>query len=644
MTNYSYVTYLTNDSYAYGVALLVESMSRVDTKYPLHVLVTDEVSAAALEILQQLHVTYERVDILPTPEAIYQHNLDYEAATAATWRNCWTQFKVFDLTQFDKIVFLDADVMIMKNLDHLFAAPHMTAALDGEYFGLWQGWPHFNTGCMVIEPSHEEYEKIMAFAYGLKVEELPEYIIANQEVLNMYYKDWPEQQHLHLGKYYNVFAPYVLDSQLDDLRPQVEFIHYVGRKPWTFWLRGPEETYAEYYYSLGKEMVEARIRTLDWEKICSKVVVSVYGICKNEIKSIKNYLESFHEADYVCLLDTGSTDGTWEYLQKAQELYPNLIIRQQTVSPWRFDRARNISLELVPPQTTMYFMADIDEVIKESGWVNKVRDSWTPLFDRSIYTYNREVGPDDVVIKQIDEYRIHSKEWPRWENIVHEALVHVSGRKQFYVETCTPIDITVWHYPTKQGQTNYMDLCEEDLKEHPDDWVMHLQLAIEYELRSEWDKAFGHFEYIINNKNTLQDFEVARCYFGIGRIYAMRGDIPNAMWYYTEGRMAGRGFVDNYLAAAEIYYNNKEYNKAIELCVAGLRNCQRAQWCGIFDAQSYYPYWLLGMSYYFLGQKDKALGYITIGYFKNPSDEMYDLKKEMAMQIAGEWRNDLSLS
>jgi len=71
MTNYSYVTYLTNDSYAYGVALLVESMSRVDTKYPLHVLVTDEVSAAALEILQQLHVTYERVDILPTPEAIY---------------------------------------------------------------------------------------------------------------------------------------------------------------------------------------------------------------------------------------------------------------------------------------------------------------------------------------------------------------------------------------------------------------------------------------------------------------------------------------------------------------------------------------------------------------------------------------------
>ena len=65
---------------------------------------------------------------------------------------------------------------------------------------------------MVIEPSHEEYEKIMAFAYGLKVEELPEYIIANQEVLNMYYKDWPKQQHLHLDKYYNVFAPYVLDS------------------------------------------------------------------------------------------------------------------------------------------------------------------------------------------------------------------------------------------------------------------------------------------------------------------------------------------------------------------------------------------------------------------------------------------------
>jgi len=46
MKNYSYISLLTNDSYAYGIALLVESMKKVDTKYPLKVLVTNNVSKA----------------------------------------------------------------------------------------------------------------------------------------------------------------------------------------------------------------------------------------------------------------------------------------------------------------------------------------------------------------------------------------------------------------------------------------------------------------------------------------------------------------------------------------------------------------------------------------------------------------------
>ena len=73
MKNYSYVTLLTNDSYVYGVALLVESMKRVNTQYPLHVLIIDEVAEATIEILKQLKVTYEKVDIIPTPEDIYEH-------------------------------------------------------------------------------------------------------------------------------------------------------------------------------------------------------------------------------------------------------------------------------------------------------------------------------------------------------------------------------------------------------------------------------------------------------------------------------------------------------------------------------------------------------------------------------------------
>ena len=239
----------------------------------------------------------------------------------------------------------------------------------------------------------------------------------------------------------------------------------------------------------------------------------------------------------------------------------------------------------------------------------------------------------------IPEYRVHSKDWDHWENIVHEALVNGFGRKQFYIETCTPMDITVWHYPHKDGATNYMELCEADLKENPDDWVMHLQLAIEYEIRGQAEKAIDHFQYIIDHDNTLQDFEVARCYFGLGR-YEIERNPKKALNYYREGRLACSTFADNYLAAAEIYYNEKKYEQAIQLCRDAFYNCDKAVWCGVFDINNYYPYWLIGMSNYFLGDKIKALAYIDIALIKNQEDkELLNLRQEIGLEIVGDQKS-----
>lgn len=42
--------------------------------------------------------------------------------------------------------------------------------------------------------------------------------------------------------------------------------------------------------------------------------ICVYAICKNEIKHIERWLASVSEADYVVVLDTGSTDSSYETL------------------------------------------------------------------------------------------------------------------------------------------------------------------------------------------------------------------------------------------------------------------------------------------------------------------------------------------
>ena len=71
--------------------------------------------------------------------------------------------------------------------------------------------------------------------------------------------------------------------------------------------------------------------------------VCVYAICKNEEKFVKRWYESIKDADYICVLDTGSTDNTVKLLKEL-----GVKVEVKDINPWRFDVARNESLKLIP--------------------------------------------------------------------------------------------------------------------------------------------------------------------------------------------------------------------------------------------------------------------------------------------------------
>ena len=499
----------------------------------------------------------------------------------------------------------------------------MTSCLDGEYFNIWPGRDHFNSGCIVIEPDHALFQDIINFAHLIRVKDLPyQEPFADQELLNMFFADWVNKPELHLNKYYDIFAPYVQDQQLDELTKECYFVHYVGRKPWAFWVRNPREHYSEFFYSQARVMVETRIALLDWTKIRNLLTLSVYAICKNEIDNVERFINSFSKADYLCILDTGSTDGTWEYLQEKQKTVKNLIISQQTINPWRFDKARDASMTLIPKETDIFFMADLDEEIKEDDWVNKVKNVWDPLFSRGMYDYHRDLDEKGNIIRTIKEYRIHSREWTHWINIVHEAICKDDGEKRFYMESCHPMDIAVWHYAKKDKKTNYMELCEADLQEKPDDWIMRLQLAIEYEIRKNEAKAAEHYTYILSHQNNLQNFEIARCLNGLARIAYHNKNYDSAEQYYREGRLACDFFADNYIEAMEMYYNLQQFDKVIVLGKDAFNKCIEAQWCGNYDIHNYYGPYIMGMAYWQLDEPIKSIGFLELANNCNPSEEL----------------------
>lgn len=66
-----------------------------------------------------------------------------------------TKLHVFRLTNYHKIIFLDADVLPLRPMSHLFSIPHpFSAAPD-------VGWPDiFNSGVMVLSPGEEKFNEL----------------------------------------------------------------------------------------------------------------------------------------------------------------------------------------------------------------------------------------------------------------------------------------------------------------------------------------------------------------------------------------------------------------------------------------------------------------------------------------------------
>lgn len=95
--------------------------------------------------------------------------------------------------------------------------------------------------------------------------------------------------------------------------------------------------------------------------------IAVYTICKNEEKFVNKWLDSMSEADYMVVLDTGSTDATIKLLEEGKKKYPNLIYAQKVIDPWRFDVARNANIDIIPKDANILFENDLDEWLAP-GW------------------------------------------------------------------------------------------------------------------------------------------------------------------------------------------------------------------------------------------------------------------------------------
>ena len=137
--------------------------------------------------------------------------------------------------------------------------------------------------------------------------------------------------------------------------------------------------------------------------------VVVYAIAKNEAAFARRWIESMSEADEVVVLDTGSTDGTPQLLREL-----GAQVTEEEITPWRFDAARNRSLELVPEDADICVCTDLDELF-HPGWRALLEAAWKPGCSQAVYRYTwnfREDGSEGVVFWYEKIHRRRGYRWP----------------------------------------------------------------------------------------------------------------------------------------------------------------------------------------------------------------------------------------
>lgn len=105
----AYSTVITKDLYLPFVIRQKQMMDKLQCKYPFVVMVSDTVSEWAKEELKKYNILYEEV---PTFKFNCRYTKKYE--------DTLNKFQFLKLEQYEKVIFLDADIIIYKNLDDIF--------------------------------------------------------------------------------------------------------------------------------------------------------------------------------------------------------------------------------------------------------------------------------------------------------------------------------------------------------------------------------------------------------------------------------------------------------------------------------------------------------------------------------------------
>lgn len=230
MEKNAYVCVLTNQRFYPGLCALQYSLRKVNAQYPLYVIVPDTADTALIDNIKKLDLSVITLPNLDVDWKLIAEN------PSERWNSTFFKLQIFTLTQFEKIVFIDLDMIVLGNIDVLFQMPHMSGVAAGNC--AHPDWTRLNSGLMVIEPDLSLYNQLITYLPAACNERLKIGAgFGDQDVINYYYHDWWHHKDLVLPEIYNAVT---YDHDFEIICKQYGYqnlrvIHYAEPvKPWQF--------------------------------------------------------------------------------------------------------------------------------------------------------------------------------------------------------------------------------------------------------------------------------------------------------------------------------------------------------------------------------------------------------------------------
>ncbi|KAG6421638.1 hypothetical protein SASPL_118195 [Salvia splendens] len=211
----AYATVLhSNYVYVCGAIVVAQSIRMSGSDRDLVILVDEYISTSHRVGLESAGWEVRTIQRIRNPKA--------EKDAYNEWN--YSKFRLWQLTDYDKVIFIDSDLLVLRNTDFLFAMPELSATGNHEHV--------FNSGVMVLEPSNCTFRLLMDH-----VNDFESYNGGDQGYLNEVFTWWhriPRRANFlkHFWAGDDAAAKERKSHMFESDPPGMYVVHYLGNKPW----------------------------------------------------------------------------------------------------------------------------------------------------------------------------------------------------------------------------------------------------------------------------------------------------------------------------------------------------------------------------------------------------------------------------